>query len=46
MQCVSTLAVVRRETGGWKYPILQFGYMLALAYTGALLANRLVTALF
>jgi ferrous iron transport protein B len=45
MQCVSTLAVVRRETGGWKYPILQFGYMLALAYGGALLANRVVTAL-
>lgn len=46
MQCVSTLAVVRRETGGWKYPTLQFAYMLALAYTGALLANRVVTALF
>ena len=46
MQCVSTLAVVRRETGGWKYPILQFSYMLALAYGGALLANRVVTALF
>jgi ferrous iron transport protein B len=45
MQCVSTLAVVRRETGSWKYPILQFGYMLALAYGGALLANRVVTAL-
>jgi len=36
---------VRRETGGWKYPILQFSYMLALAYGGALLANRVVTAL-
>jgi len=46
MQCVSTLAVVRRETGGWKYPLLQFGYMLALAYTGALLANRVVSSLF
>ena len=45
MQCVSTLAVVRRETGGWKYPILQFGYMLALAYVGALVANRVVTGL-
>ena len=45
MQCVSTLAVVRRETGGWRYPMLQFSYMLALAYIGALVANQLVTAL-
>jgi ferrous iron transport protein B len=46
MQCVATLAVVRRETGGWKYPILQFGYMLGLAYGGALIANRVVSSLF
>lgn len=32
MQCMSTLAVVYRETKGWKYPILQFIYMTALAY--------------
>lgn len=32
MQCFSTLAVVRRETGGWKWPVFQFSYMLALAY--------------
>lgn len=42
MQCVSTIAVVRRETGGWKYPILQFSYMLTLAYLGALAANQIV----
>ena len=30
MQCISTLAVVRRETGGWKWPAFQFLYMLAL----------------
>lgn len=42
MQCVSTIAVVRRETGGWKWPILQFSYMGGLAYAGALLANQLV----
>jgi len=41
MQCISTIAVVRRETGGWKWPILQFTYMGALAYAGAFLANRL-----
>lgn len=45
MQCASTIAVVRRETGGWRYPLLQFGYMLFLAYTGAWLANAGVTFL-
>jgi ferrous iron transport protein B len=43
MQCMSTVAMVRRETGGWKVPILQFTYMGLLAYAGAYLANRLVT---
>jgi len=42
MQCMSTVAVVRRETGGWKWPLIQFAYMGALAYAGAFLANRLV----
>lgn len=42
MQCMSTLAVVRRETGGWKWPILQFSYMSFLAYVGAAIANWLV----
>jgi ferrous iron transport protein B len=42
MQCMSTLAVVRRETGGWKWPALQFLYMGGLAYAGALAANHLV----
>lgn len=32
MQCVSTLAVVRRETNGWKWPAFQFGYMFVLAW--------------
>ena len=38
MQCISTIAVVRRETGGWKWPILQFTYMGVLAYAGSFLA--------
>jgi ferrous iron transport protein B len=38
MQCISTIAVVRRETGGWKWPLLQFSYMGLLAYVGALIA--------
>ncbi|HSG49684.1 MAG TPA: nucleoside recognition domain-containing protein, partial [Longimicrobiales bacterium] len=42
LQCMSTLAVMRRETAGWKWPLLQFSYMLALAYTGAYLANWLI----
>ena len=42
MQCMSTLAVVRRETGGWKWPIIQFSYMSLLAYAGAFVAFRLV----
>jgi ferrous iron transport protein B len=32
MQCMSTLVVVKRETGGWKWPIIQFLYMTGLAY--------------
>ncbi len=42
MQCISTIAVVRRETGGWKWPIVQFTYMGGLAYLGAFLANQLI----
>jgi ferrous iron transport protein B len=38
LQCMSTVAVMRRETAGWKWPALQFGYMLTLAYLGALIA--------
>ncbi len=32
MQCMSTLAIVKRETKSWKYPIIQFVYMTLLAY--------------
>ncbi|MBI1358001.1 MAG: ferrous iron transporter B [Acidobacteria bacterium] len=39
MQCMSTVAVVRRETGGWKWPVIQFSYMTALAYVAGLAAN-------
>ncbi|GAA4300160.1 ferrous iron transport protein B [Compostibacter hankyongensis] len=37
MQCMSTLAVVKRETKSWKVPALQFAYMFVLAYVGSLL---------
>jgi ferrous iron transport protein B len=42
MQCVSTLAVVRRETGGWRWPVIQFVYMGTLAYVCAFIANRVL----
>jgi ferrous iron transport protein B len=42
MQCLPTLAVVRRETGSWKWPLLQLVYMTVLAYTAALLVRWLV----
>lgn len=32
MQCMSTLAVVKRETKSWKWPVIQFAYMTGLAY--------------
>jgi len=35
MQCMSTLAVVRRETGSWKWPLFQFLFMTGLAYLSA-----------
>ncbi len=44
MQCMSTIAVVRRETGGWKWPVAQFAYMTVAAYVFAFAANRIVTA--
>lgn len=34
-QCLSTLAVVRRETASWRWPAVMFGYMLVLAYAAA-----------
>ncbi len=42
MQCISTIAVVRRETGGWKWPAIQFTYMSALAYIGAFIAFHVI----
>ena len=36
LQCLSTIAVVWRETNSWKWPLFQFVYMLILAYIAAL----------
>lgn len=41
MQCMSTLAIVRRETKSWKYPVIQFVYMSAIAYLCALIVFQL-----
>ena len=44
-QCVSTLAVIQRETGAWRWPVLTFVYMTVLAYIGAFVTYRLGMAL-
>ena len=41
MQCMSTLAVVKRETGTWKWPLIQLVYMTGLAYVLSLLTYQL-----
>lgn len=40
MQCMSTLAISVRETGGWKWPAIQFLYMGVLAYLSSLIAYQ------
>jgi ferrous iron transport protein B len=44
-QCLSTLAVVKRETNSWRYPLLMAGYLFALAYLGAFITYRVAVAL-
>ena len=34
-QCISTIAVTKRETNGWKWPLFMIGYLFALAYVAA-----------
>jgi len=43
MQCMATLAVVKRETNSWKWPLIQVGFMGLMAYFGALLAFNLLS---
>jgi ferrous iron transport protein B len=42
MQCMSTLAIVKRETRSWKYPAIQFFYMFSIAYLSALFIYQLL----
>jgi len=41
LQCAATIAVIRRETNGWRWPIFAWVYMTALGYFGALLAYQI-----
>ena len=45
MQCLPTLAVTRRETGSWKWPAIQLGWMTAVAYLAALATHAAVAAM-
>lgn len=42
MQCMATLAVVKRETKSWKWPLIQLAYMGALAYIAAFIVYNLL----
>jgi ferrous iron transport protein B len=44
-QCLSTLAVVKRETNSWRYPLLMAGYLFAMAYAGAFITYHVAVAL-
>ena len=46
MQCMSTFAIVRRETNGWKWPIFMLVYMNALAYVVSLAIYQFGSAIF
>jgi len=39
-QCMSTVAIVRRETNSWRWPLFMVGYMLVLAYVGSLITYQ------
>jgi ferrous iron transport protein B len=40
-QCLSTIAAVKRETGGWKIPLIMLGYLFGLAYIASLITYRI-----
>ena len=46
LQCMSTVGVLRRETGSWKWPAIAWAYMFALAWVLALAARSAVAALW
>lgn len=44
-QCLSTIAAVRRETNGWRYPLIMVGYLFGLAYAASFVTYRIALAL-
>ncbi len=40
LQCVSTLAIIRRETASWKWPVIAFTYMFVVAWVGAFITRH------
>ena len=44
LQCMSTVGVLRRESGSWRWPAIAFGYMFAVAWIMGLLARLVVGA--
>ena len=44
-QCLSTLAVVKRETNSWRYPLIMAAYLFALAYVASFVTFRVASAL-
>jgi ferrous iron transport protein B len=45
LQCLSTIAIMRRETNSWRWPAFAFGYLLVLAYGASFATHRLVGAI-
>jgi ferrous iron transport protein B len=43
MQCISTLAIVKRETNSWKWPVIQLVFMSGVAYLSSLIAYQLLS---
>ncbi len=44
-QCLATLAAIKRETGGWRMPLIAAGYLFALAYLASFVTYRIALAL-
>ncbi|MDD9892968.1 MAG: ferrous iron transporter B, partial [Gammaproteobacteria bacterium] len=42
LQCMATVATMRRETGGWRWPVIAWTYMTLLGYAGAFLSYNLI----
>ena len=45
LQCMSTIAVMRRETNTWRWPAFAFGYMFVLAWAMAFAARSIAVGL-